>query len=137
MYCVLPVFIGGIIYVCFRSDNLLMFNWFELIGISKNINELRNTHHVQNIVLYDWIKFSLPDALWLFSMINSILFIWDFSIKIETKLWLAIIISIGLFSELGQLICIIPGTFDFLDLCLIIVFTISPFIIFKKQLKFK
>ena len=39
----LPVILGGLLYIFFRSDNLLMFKWFEYINIKKTIFLIRKT----------------------------------------------------------------------------------------------
>lgn len=36
-----PLAIGGLIYVLWRSDSLLMFRWFEALGVAKLVAQLR------------------------------------------------------------------------------------------------
>lgn len=123
----LPLMLGGLIYLTYRTDALLMFDWFDKIGISDFIDFLRSTEQIQNLIIPDWIKFSLPDALWLFSFTYTLLILWDFKINRQSAFWLFIVPTIGLFSEIGQLIGVIRGTFDKLDLMLLLTATILPF----------
>ncbi len=123
----LPVFLGGIIYLTYRVDTLLMFNWFKWIGFTDLVNFLRTNNQLQNLTIPNWVKFSLPDALWLFSFTYIILLIWDFKITRHSVLWILLTPTVGFFSEIGQLIGIIPGTFDKVDLLLLLLSTVLPF----------
>ncbi|MFV8364763.1 hypothetical protein [Flavobacterium sp. XS1P27] len=123
----LPVFLGGIIYLTYRVDTLLMFNWFKWIGFTDLVIFLRTNNQLQNLTIPNWVKFSLPDALWLFSFTYIILLIWDFKITRHSVLWILLTPTVGFFSEIGQLIGIIPGTFDKVDLLLLLLSTVLPF----------
>lgn len=124
---ILPIFLGGLIYLTYRVDSLLMFNWFKIIGLTDLVNFLRTDDLLQNLTIPNWVKFSLPDALWLFSFTYIILLLWDFKINKQSVFWIFIAPTVGLFSEIGQLIGIIPGTFDKVDLLLLILSTALPF----------
>jgi hypothetical protein len=124
---ILPVFLGGLIYLTYRVDSLLMFNWFKIIGLTDLVNFLRTDNILQNLTIPNWVKFSLPDALWLFSFTYIILLLWDFKITRQSAFWIFIAPTVGLFSEIGQLIGIISGTFDKVDLLLLILSTALPF----------
>ena len=56
--------LGGLVYVIYREKSLLMFNWFDSIGISNEIDWLRRLFQGEGI--YGWVKYSLPDGLWRF-----------------------------------------------------------------------
>jgi hypothetical protein len=124
---ILPVFLGGLIYLTYRVDSLLMFNWFKIIGLTDLVSFLRTDDLLQNLTIPNWVKFSLPDALWLFSFTYIILLLWDFKITRQSIFWIFIAPTVGLFSEIGQLIGIIPGTYDKVDLLLLILSTALPF----------
>ena len=124
---ILPVFLGGLIYLTYRVDSLLMFNWFKIIGLNDLVHFLRTDNILQNWTIPNWVKFSLPDALWLFSFTYIIILLWDFKITRQSAFWIFIAPTVGLFSEIGQLIGIIPGTFDKVDLLLLILSTALPF----------
>ena len=126
---IMPVFIGGFIYLTYRTENLLMFGWFEKIGLYSLIDFLRNNEFLQKMNIPNWIKYSLPDALWLFSFIYVVLTLWSFQINRHSIFWITLVPAIGLFSELGQLFGIIPGTFDVVDLFLLVLASILPFLI--------
>lgn len=123
----LPVFLGGLIYLTYRADTLLMFNWLKFIGFTELVNFLRTNNQLQNLTIPHWVKFSLPDALWLYSFTYTILLLWDFKITRQSVLWIFLAPTVGIFSEIGQLIRIIPGTFDSTDLLLLLLSASLPF----------
>lgn len=124
---VLPVILGGLIYLTYRTDSLIMFDWFEKIGLSNAINFLRSNQIIQSLKIPNWIKFSLPDALWLFSFTYITMIIWNYKINKQSFFWIFLAPFIGIFSEIGQYIGIIPGTFDKVDLILLLIAAILPF----------
>ena len=121
-----PLSIGGLIYILFRTDSLLMFRWLDMLGATAFIQSCRK-YMIDRLNLPDWIIFSLPDALWVFSFTSLMLIIWHGKFSYNSIFWLLLAPIIGLFSELGQLVGIIPGTFDIIDLLLILLSAILPF----------
>jgi hypothetical protein len=126
-----PVVLGGFIYVIYRPDHLLMFKWFNKIGILPHIEFLRSSKLLYLLVIPNWVKYSLPDALWLFSLNQIILTLWNFKINRQSVFWFFLSSSIGISSEIGQLVKVIPGTFDLTDLLLLLTATIMPFFLNK------
>lgn len=105
--------LGGLIYVIYRDRSLLMFNWFDAIGIGNAVNWLRSLFQGERI--YGWVKYSLPDGLWVFSYMFIVDAIWDGqknAISI-TFLWGLPIVAV--FSELLQYFGLLPGVFDWMD----------------------
>lgn len=126
---ILPVIVGGLIYLTYRTDSLLMFGWFNKIGLSDTIDLLRSNQLLQNLTIPNWIKFSLPDALWLFSFNYILLTLWNFNLNRQSAFWLLLAPTIGLLSEIGQLIGVVPGTFDLVDLLLLLIATLILFLL--------
>lgn len=135
----LPVIVGGLIYLTYRTDTLIMFGWFNKIGLSDSVDFLRSNQHLQNLTIPSWIKFSLPDALWLFSFNYVLLTLWNFNINRQSAFWLFLAPTIGLLSEIGQFFGIVPGTFDIVDLVLLVFATLIPFLLVNnfKSIKIK
>ncbi len=123
----IPLIFGGLIYLTYRVETLKMFRWFDNIGATDFIIFLRTNEILQAISLPQWVKFSLPDALWIFSFTYFMLTIWKFKITKSSAFWIFLAPTIGLFSEIGQLIGLFPGTFDLIDLVLLIVAMAIPF----------
>ena len=133
--CLFTLLFGGLIYVLFRQDSLKMFSWFESINLSNAISELRLFTLPLSIHLPDWFLYSLPDGLWLFSYISFLLVVWSNVISKYNIHWVLLVPLIAVFSEIGQLIKVIPGTFDIIDLGFYLLGTALPILIFSKTNK--
>ncbi|EID73846.1 hypothetical protein [Imtechella halotolerans] len=128
---------GGLIYVMFRTSTLKMFGWFETIGLDRLTNVIRKLTFKFAVELPDWILFSLPDGLWIFSYVSLMLAIWQNSVSPKNTLWILLIPILVIGSEIGQLFGFVIGTFDFADLLLYIFGMILPFIFFTKTINLK
>lgn len=118
IFCLIPIFIGGIIYLGYRADTLLMFNWLDKFGALEIIYFLRAKLPKS---LPKWIIYNFPNGLWAMSFITFIIIITKSNSKLRC-FWLFISISIILGFEILQYFRIIHGTFDFLDLATNILF---------------
>ena len=113
VHCILPLLVGGLIYILFRPTTLKMFDWFEYTGLMESILLMRVVS--QNyMMLPDWLYFALPDGLWTYSFTSSFLLIWGHSSSL--KYWLVIPLSLSLIPEFLQFFNLLPGTFDWNDL---------------------
>ena len=128
-HIIIPMLIGGFIYILFREDNLLMFNWFNSLGM-KNLIDFFQEHTLLKNLIPNWIKFSLPDGIWIYSLTSLMLIIWYKDSSKTKYIWLLIGPILGISAELGQLINIVPGTFDNTDLIFCLIASITPFIFF-------
>ena len=104
---------GGMTYLLFRPQTLLMFHVTDALGLSAVINSMRKGISSQ---LPDFIIYNLPGALWAAAYIlTTEYFLYRQSVK--TRILVAGIIPIiGAVSELLQLTGLLPGTFDVADL---------------------
>lgn len=118
--------IGGLIYIQYRSESLLMFDWFQDLNISDFIASIRSNSDNSN--LYGWVIYNLPAGLWLFAYMLIIDAIWGNAKNAQFMCHLFILPILAIVSELMQCLGVLPGTFDFLDLisyvCVIILFII-------------
>lgn len=121
--------IGGMTYLLFRPQTLLMFHVTDAIGLSATINSMREGISSQ---LPEFIIYSLPGALWAAAYIlTTEYFLYRQSVK--TRIFVAGIIPIiGAVSELLQLTGLLPGTFDVADLlCYLVPYLLYMSIILK------
>ena len=131
-HVVIPILIGSSIYLIYRSETLIMFGWFNALGVSDLVSKLRN-FSLFNSQIPLWIKYSLPDGLWVYSLTSLMIIIWR-DVKSKSKYyWIASSIIIAIVIELGQYLRLIPGTYDILDIILcLIAFSLSFLILYKK-----
>lgn len=108
------LFVGGMIYIIFRSESLLMFTCLNKVGALEAIQSLRKLG--AEYAVSDWIKYSLPDGLWLFSYMFLIDTIWGGKISLSYYFFLWVQPTIAVVSEVLQVFGWLPGVFDILDL---------------------
>ena len=106
---------GGMIYVLWRSESLLLFTWFDALGMGLTVRMLREHAASGSHAFPHWVIFSLPQALWLFSGILYFHSIWRRGSAISYVLWTAIFVAIAFGFELGQFLNVVPGYFDAWD----------------------
>ena len=105
--------IGGLIYIGFRDKSLLMFDWFNYMGITQQIETFRIFFNSEGI--YGWVKNSLPDGLWLFSYMYLVDAIWNGSKSISSYIFIYSLPFFALLSEFLQYFGLVPGVFDWID----------------------
>ena len=123
-YVLLSIFTlvaGSMIYVCFRSESLVMFRWANSIGISSEIHMLRETGRAFGHVFPKWVTDSAPYAMWVFSYMLAQHAIWFQSRTRVSYLWILAAPAIAICSEAAQGLAVIPGTFDVIDLAALVI----------------
>jgi hypothetical protein len=61
---ILPVAIGGLIYILFRVDTLWVFTWLKYAGLYETVMTLRETTYAASSDIPAHLLYSLPDGLW-------------------------------------------------------------------------
>ena len=129
----LTLSMGVLVYISFRQDTLKIFDWFDRVALSELVSRLRRFTLPMADFLPNWFLYSVPDGLWLFSYLSILLVIWNNKISKHNVHWLLSVPTIAIVSEIGQLLGIVPGTFDILDLTFYIGGTGLPILIFTKK----
>ena len=114
------LFLGGIIYVLWHDESLIMFRWFDAFGFGAQVHSLRIYAEPYANILPQRVIFSLPQALWLFSGILLLRSIWGNDKHKGMQLWLVILLTMAFGIEYMQYLHWMPGTFDELDVGLLI-----------------
>lgn len=111
---ILLLLVGSFIYIGFRSESLLMFKWFEYIGILEYVTIFRDI--CAKYSLPHFVKYSLPDGLWLLSYMLIIGTIWQTHNNRPYLLFVYTLPVASLIVELLQYFFDRLGTFDLLDI---------------------
>lgn len=119
IHVIIPLILGGIIYISFRSLSLRMFNWFKWSKIDFFTSSIRSIIYPLKSHFPSWFYFSLPDALWVYSFSSALLILWKDHFRIG-KHWLLFPLILGSIVEVAQGLKLFPGTFDIWDLILTI-----------------
>ena len=81
---IIPLLIGGLIYIIYRTETLIMFSWFSYLSLDQYVDYLRT---FSSYLLPDWVILSLPNGLWTYSFIVGISFIWNNKLNIHVFFW--------------------------------------------------
>ena len=117
-YIVLPLAVGGVVYVFWRVNTLRWYQWASWIGFAAPLRRLRALAAPVRSAFPSWVIFSLPGGLWLFATTNAVRLIWGGDRGKWRTFWLTAAFALGVGSELGQAVGIVPGRFDPMDLTL-------------------
>jgi hypothetical protein len=121
IHCVLPMVIGGLVYLTWRSDSLLMFGWARAIGLEGAVEMLRSQFGHHRASVPEWILFSVPDGAWVYSSTAFFGRLWTDGPWPVRFGWIGIGSALAIGGELGQIVGLVPGTFDIVDIVLYIV----------------
>lgn len=110
---IFPITIGGYIYILYRPLHLIMFKAIEEVHLMNIVLWLRK--YSEKIILPEFVLYSLPDAIWMYSF-NYFLLTYLKTEKRKRNFcsFISFIFVIG--SELGQFIGLVRGTYDLNDL---------------------
>ena len=133
-HVIVPLCFGGVIYVAFRSNTLILNGWINEINLSEYMNIIRNLFYPIKCILPNWIIYSLPDGLWVYSLTSAIFLIWGNSF-LTLNIWLVIILLIAPLIEFMQYFGIFPGTFDLIDLLFYLIGSFLSLLIIKLKLQ--
>jgi hypothetical protein len=116
---------GCLTYAIIRPRNTLMFNWFEHLNVSTIIGSFRENTIINHIEFPQWLIYSFPDASWVLFGTCIIAFIWGF----RYSNWIFFFPCVGILSELLQFFRLLPGTFDPIDMILLLLASFFPIFI--------
>ncbi len=111
--------VGSLLYICFRTESLLMFQWADALGVIENVHYMRALTEGIGRRLPRWTIDSLPFSLWVISYMFSIGAVWEGSRLPARLIWLTIVPIMSISSEIAQAVHLVPGTFDWADLGLL------------------
>lgn len=102
--------LGGLIYVLYRQKSIIFLSFIENHTENK-LTDIRSNIYLPKLA--DWIIYSLPDGLWLFSYMLFVDCLWQ---KSKSRLfWIFILPIVAILWEFGQKAGICQGTFDIND----------------------
>mgnify|MGYP006188926019 CR=1 FL=1 len=116
MLVLLPLTIGGLLYVAFRPTHLLLFQWAEVLGLADAVTALRLLADPYAPGMPRWVIDSAPAALWAFAFTGCMSRLWYGRLQPRAWFWITTAAFVGVGSELLQIAGHVPGTFDPFDL---------------------
>lgn len=112
----LPVVLGAGFYLLFRSPELRVFDWIDGLGANDWIVRARILAAPAAEQLPLWVLFSLPDGLWVYALTAAMMMVWRGHEGSARVTWSAAGVVLAGSGEVGQVLAIVPGTFDSMDL---------------------
>jgi hypothetical protein len=133
LFAAAAILTGGFVYLLFRPTSLLMFKWLDALAAWRWVESLRHAAIGAEQLIPNWVIYSLPFALWVFSYLLFIELIWGNSEPSARLIWYWTVPLIAVLTEFMQIFHVISGTFDWLDLLLILVAVVSVHILTKNH----
>jgi hypothetical protein len=127
-HVILPLLVGGLVYVRWRAPELLMFDWFRMLGLEPLALRFNVARAGAEPGVPLWLIYSLPDGLWVYALTAFFVRIWSGVKSSPVKtFFLSLSLVLGAGSELGQLARFVPGTFDWIDFFFYIIAAVLAF----------
>jgi len=126
---VCSLLVGSIFYLAFRPLSLTMFHWTDAMGLTSGVLFFRKTFSPLFGTLPSWAIYSAPFALYVLSYMLLIQATWLPKTSRGQSLWFWWIPLVSFVAELGQLIEVTPGTFDWIDLSVLTIVVLLGFVI--------
>lgn len=114
------------IYVSSRSANLALYEWLGIDYYNSLFEYIRD----YSVALAPWVKFNLPDGLWLLSFLLFMDGIWGGDRRMKCVFCISIV-TFAFILEFVQFIGYFPGTGDICDILAYII-AIMLFLIINK-----
>jgi hypothetical protein len=111
-----PILLGGLVYLAFRPDSLLMFHWAAAAGLDPVVDAFRTVaapHRPHELLVN-----SAPAGLWALSCTAWLRIVWSGATVAQIAPLLAVPALVGVGSEVAQALSVCPGTFDPVDMTL-------------------
>lgn len=114
------------IYLSCRTEDMLIYSWLNIDTSSNFISFIRE----HSIILPNWVKYNLPDALWLLSYL--LLIDWMWGKAHQMKLFFQVpVILFAFILEYLQYMGWFYGTGDIIDIAFYIISILIYIIIYK------
>ena len=111
---VLLLLAGIAIYLLFRSQTIVLYQWCMHLGLADVLTPLRQ--QVQSWTVPDFARYSLPDGMYCASYILLMDALWRNSGRVMRLCFTLLIPVCAILHELLQAASLVRGTFDVADL---------------------
>ncbi len=130
-FALVSLLIGAVIYIFLRQGTYIHLIFSE--EILNEICRLRNS--ISNLPIINFLKYYFIDFLWCLALCFSLLAVTDFRNRFCVLVSVMVSALFGLLYELAQLLSIVSGTFDFIDVTMYIVASLCVAMINIKIIK--
>lgn len=125
---ILPIILGGLIYYLYSPEVWFVKIIDNIIGVKIHLNANRGSF------IWDFIRFYLLDMLWAYALVFALFFTMDNNTARLLVIFL-LTLSFSCMMEILQLISIVNGTFDIMDIVVMLFAEIIAVFVIKRFLK--
>ena len=126
IHIIFPLCVGGLIYIGWRDTELRMFRWLKQLNIWDDIYVWRSWL-VGTSTLPSWVKYSVPDATWMWSLTGFFTYLWQDVPAPQKWIYIWMVVVLGLGTEVAQALGLLSGVFDWMDLGLMSIAAMCSF----------
>jgi len=116
VHVILPILVGGTIYILYREPSLLVFRWLDTLHLDRAVDLLRASTIPTFDMVPHWALVNLPDGLWVYAVASQMAWVWRDASPTRQLCWFSLGPVLGVGSEIGQCIGLVQGMFDQADL---------------------
>lgn len=116
LHVIVPVAVGALVYLAWRSTDLYVFSWARAIGGMGLVSQLRASAAGFRCLVPNSFLFSAPDGLWAYGLVASIGLVWGRARNRAYQAWFWAAVVVAIFPEFCQIFGLVQGTFDISDL---------------------
>ena len=96
----LPLLAGTMLYLLWRPDSLLVFQWIATVGLTDPVAVARAMMEAWPVP--PWVLYALPGGLWVFAGTTAVAAVWWGAWHAEARIWGLLPTLLGCLHELGQ-----------------------------------
>lgn len=130
----LSLLVGGMLYLGFRPVSLLMFEWINFVGLEGLVADYRAFILPYGSQLPEWLIFSAPNGLWLFSFAGLMMYLWGQEQFAAALAWTFALWVVSISSELLQSVHFLSGVFDINDVFAYTTGFLAYFVLMQSEL---
>lgn len=116
LHVAVPLLAGGGLYLVWRSDRLLMFDWAARFGLDGLLLSLRSLPALREAPVPEWALYSLPAALWTYALFAYLTLLWGRATAPPVRPWLLLALLLSVGAECAQAVGLLPGVFCPVDM---------------------
>ena len=128
-FIVMPVVISGSIYLFFRTSDTVIYQVFQTLFSSNNLDYIRTFLQHNLTTTPGWCIYNLPGGLWVFAFANFCFLLLNKETKKYYKTILVLLLGIVISLEVFQMFNLTDGRFDTMDIVFYLIASLSSLLI--------
>lgn len=125
---ILPIILGGFVYYLYSPEVWFVEKVDTIIGVEIHLSAKRGSF------TWEFVRFYLLDMLWAYALVFALFFFMDNN---AARLWAIFLLTLSFscMMEILQLISVVNGTFDIMDIMAMLFAELVAVFVIKRLLK--